>query len=108
MRITSLHTHACVMAVPSSHAKTTLMQNKWRSPLTRMDVWMQVDIDITPSYPFEPPKMRFITKVWCVCGPNPVHVSASSAVHSPPVPLPAPSPAPTPQQPPPSPVATRP
>jgi len=23
-----------------------------------------VDIDITPSYPFEPPKMRFITKVW--------------------------------------------
>lgn len=29
-------------------------------------VHAQVDIDITPSYPFEPPKMRFITKVWCV------------------------------------------
>ncbi|KAK3260859.1 Ubiquitin-conjugating enzyme E2 27 [Cymbomonas tetramitiformis] len=24
----------------------------------------KVDIEITPSYPFEPPKMRFITKVW--------------------------------------------
>mmetsp|Transcript_26688 Transcript_26688/g.32401 ORF Transcript_26688/g.32401 Transcript_26688/m.32401 type:complete len:192 (+) Transcript_26688:368-943(+) len=24
----------------------------------------KIDIEVTPSYPFEPPKMRFITKVW--------------------------------------------
>ena len=27
----------------------------------------KIDIHIPTSYPFEPPKMKFLTKIWCVC-----------------------------------------
>ncbi|EKU22791.1 hypothetical protein NGA_0500800 [Nannochloropsis gaditana CCMP526] len=26
----------------------------------------KIDIQIPTSYPFEPPKMKFVTKIWCV------------------------------------------